>query len=753
MQAIPKDLAKKLPISADAKKKKYSAEKIACFRRCMKKVGVKAQKECLKKCMTDKKKEVKSTDKIKQQKDKTKDKTTAKPERRSGGRGGGGGGGGGGKGGGGAPRVRQPPIVPTQPTAQRTMQPPPLVTLKAKAPKEPKIPKIPAPIIRVPDFSKRKKPSAKDLQRMEDEVAARHGAPAPAPAGGVNPFRPSQSLDTNMRDGTPIPQEPLPASPEDVLMGMATPIPTPVRTPSPPDVRMGTPLPASDYGTDDEVTNITTPAPRDDSPSVANVFFVHPTSRGRPKRQQRTANARAQQLAQANVNVALGAGTPAQEALVDSSIVNQQRHNMISATREMMSSIPADRASPPAQPHSLQSSPVQSHPEMTQIPGARSSTSAYQGHNVDEPEALELALARSMTEITDGQVAGTTPARVALKERRQDFNSRRRNTVAGTQQSARDATVDQRRRQNTHTRAMANARRVAQAKADELSQGAFNLARAKATVRAVDNQIQADNLQRAQQAVRVADAQIQARQAADVVTARIKDAQLQTQASIAQTLGGRKRTQTAVAKPRRSTAEEIAQADRKMTEDIERNMRKIRFDTEANILAEYSASVRNKAHRGFRKRSDSLENVDALLTNFARTPTPPSQSRGSLDDDLIGDWDGTPSPASTEPYIHSGDTPSPNTLVQTMVKRTQFQQFARQERAKLQDFAKGERAKLESRYTTVPAIRYIGNSRIVGNGAGNGAGAVDRGDYIDNTSNHQEEEKEEYDQQEFKSAE
>lgn len=703
MQAIPKDLAKKLPISADAKKKRYSAEKIACFRRCMKKVGVKAQKECLKKCMTDKKKEVKSTDKIKQQKEKSKDKTTAKPERRSGGRGGGGGGGGKG---GGAPRVRQPPIVPTQPTGQRTMQPPPLVTLKSKQPTEPK---IPAPVIRVPDWSKRKKPSAKDLQRMEDEVFARYGGPAPAvPAGGVapaNPFRPTQSLDTNMKDGTPIPQVPLPPSPADVRMGMASRSPTPVRTPSPPDVRMGTPLPASDYGTDDEVTAITTPAPRDDSPSVANVFFVHPTSRGRPKRQQRTANARAQQLAQANVNVALGAGTPAQEALVDSSIVNQQRHNMISATRELMSSIPADRASPPAQPHSLQSSPVQSHPEMTQIPGARSSTSAYQGHNVDEdePEALEMVLARSMAEITDGQVAGTTPARVTLKEELQDFNSRRRNTVAGTQQSARDATVEQRRRQNTHTRAMANARRVAQEKADELSQGAFNLARAKATVRAVDNQLTADNLQRAQQAVRVADAQIQARQAADVVTARIKDTQLQTQASIAQTLGGRK---------------------------------------EQDILAEYSASVRNKAHRGFSKRPDSLENVDALLTNFARTPTPPSQSRGSLDDDWIGDWDGTPSPASTEPYVHRGDTPSPTTMTQTMLKREKFR-----------DFAKEERAKLTSRYVTVPAIRYIGNSRVVGNGAGNGAGAVDRGDYISNTSNHQEEEKEEYDQQEFKSAE
>jgi len=716
MQAIPKDLAKKLPISADAKKKKYSAEKIACFRRCMKKVGVKAQKECLKKCMTDKKKEVKSTDKIKQQKEKSKDKTTAKPERRSGGRGGGGGGGKGS----GAPRVRQPPIVPTQPTGQRTMQPPPLVTLKSKQPTEPK---IPAPVIRVPDFSKRKKPSAKDLRRMEDEVFARYGGPAPAVPAGVNPFRPSQSLDTNMRDGTPIPQVPLPPSPADVRMGMASRSPTPVRTPSPPDVRMSTPLPASDYGTDDEVTAITTPAPRDDSPSVANVFFVHPASRGRPKRQQRTANARAQQLAQANVNVALGAGTPAQEALVDSSIVNQQRHNMISATRELMSSIPADRASPPAQPHSLQSSPVQSHPEMTQIPGARSSTSAYQGHGVDEPEALEIALERSMAEIIDGQVAGTTPARVTLKEELQDFNSRRRNTVAGTQQSARDATVEQRRRQNTHTRAMANARRVAQAKADELSQGAFNLARAKATVRAVDNQIQADNL-------RVADAQIRARQAADIVTAQIKadnlqraqasvravNAQLQTQASIAQTLGGRKRTQTAVAKPTRSTAEEIAQAERETIEDITRGMRKVRFDTEAKDYQDLNYSL--------------------------MAPSQPSPSRGSLDDDLIGDWDGTPSPTSTEPYVHRGDTPSPKTMTQTMLKREKFRTFAKE-----------ERAKLTSRYVTVPAVRYIGNNRVVGNGAGNGAGAVDRGDYIDNTSNHQEEEKEEYEQQEFKSAE
>ena len=45
MQALPKDLASKLPISAEAKKKKYSPAKIACFRKCMKKVGKKAQKE------------------------------------------------------------------------------------------------------------------------------------------------------------------------------------------------------------------------------------------------------------------------------------------------------------------------------------------------------------------------------------------------------------------------------------------------------------------------------------------------------------------------------------------------------------------------------------------------------------------------------------------------------------------------------------------------------------------------------------
>jgi hypothetical protein len=39
--------------------------------------------------------------------------------------------------------------------------------------------------------------------------------------------------------------------------------------------------------------------------------------------------------------------------------------------------------------------PVQRHSEMTQIPGMRQSTSAIQGHGVDEPEALKEALRRS----------------------------------------------------------------------------------------------------------------------------------------------------------------------------------------------------------------------------------------------------------------------------------------------------------------------------------------------------------------------
>ena len=40
--------------------------------------------------------------------------------------------------------------------------------------------------------------------------------------------------------------------------------------------------------------------------------------------------------------------------------------------------------------------PVQSHPVSSQIPTARHSTSHYQGHNVDEPQALRRALANSL---------------------------------------------------------------------------------------------------------------------------------------------------------------------------------------------------------------------------------------------------------------------------------------------------------------------------------------------------------------------
>ena len=40
--------------------------------------------------------------------------------------------------------------------------------------------------------------------------------------------------------------------------------------------------------------------------------------------------------------------------------------------------------------------PVQSHPVSTQIPTARHSTSHYQGHGVDEPQAVRIALANSL---------------------------------------------------------------------------------------------------------------------------------------------------------------------------------------------------------------------------------------------------------------------------------------------------------------------------------------------------------------------
>ena len=50
------------------------------------------------------------------------------------------------------------------------------------------------------------------------------------------------------------------------------------------------------------------------------------------------------------------------------------------------------------------SSSVRRHSRMTQIPGARCSTSTYQGHNVDEPEASQEALRRSRDGTTTGQL-------------------------------------------------------------------------------------------------------------------------------------------------------------------------------------------------------------------------------------------------------------------------------------------------------------------------------------------------------------
>jgi hypothetical protein len=51
---------------------------------------------------------------------------------------------------------------------------------------------------------------------------------------------------------------------------------------------------------------------------------------------------------------------------------------------------------------------VKSHSRMTQIPGARHSTSTYQGHGVDEPEALQKALRRSLA-TTTGQLLQLFP--------------------------------------------------------------------------------------------------------------------------------------------------------------------------------------------------------------------------------------------------------------------------------------------------------------------------------------------------------
>ena len=543
MQAIPKDLAKKLPISADAKKKKYSAEKIACFRRCMKKVGVKAQKECLKKCMTDKKKEVKSTDKIKQQKDKTKDKTTAKPERRSGGRGGGGGGGKGS----GAPRVRQPPIVPTQQRALPTMQPPPLVSLTRPKPKKPifatkkesaqilqaaadalmnrtaeqlmadinaaridpsrrgELPAllakynevvadmqefknrskdyardqerislmiplrrpVPAPVpLRVPDFSGRVRPTDAELQQTEDEIFAKYGqtrAPADNP---VNPFRPSMHIPSVP---APVPlrvpdfsgrvrptDAELQKTEDDVFAKYGMPSTPPS---SPPTNPFGLPAPTTLALTPSALVLPPSPPPSPTLPPVNDTVMT----RGDPPDWPRDLTLHQESLKERrrqSVDRRRRMNTQMVEADVNRSITAQQTVNRVDATQQALALIPPV---PLVQlPPSLQSSPVQSptlppvqsHPEMTQIPGAKSSTSAYQGHNVDEPEALALALSRS---IADGQQSGT-PARVGLKETVQNYNSERRNNASGVQQTARTAVINQRRAQLGRRNEMENAR-------------------------------------------------------------------------------------------------------------------------------------------------------------------------------------------------------------------------------------------------------------------------------------------------------
>ena len=560
MQALPKDLAKKLPISAEQKKKKYSAEKIACFRRCMKKVGVKAQKECLKKCMTDKKADVKSTDKTKA---KSKDKSTAKPERRSGGRGGGGGGKGSG-----APRIRQPPIVPTQ---QRTptMQPPPLVSLTRPKPEKPvfatqkesaqvlgavaaaqmekeaarlmadinavridpsrrgELPAllakynevvadmqefknrskdfvreqareegmiplrrpVPAPVApRVPDFSKRDRPTDAELQQTEDEIFAKYGqtrAPADNP---VNPFRPSMH----------IPSVPAPVAPrvpdfsdrkrltdaelqkiEDEVFakyGMpSTPPSTPPTNPFglPPD-------PTALALTPSALVLPPSPPPSPPLPPVNDSVMT----RGDPPdwpRDLAPYQGSLKERRRQSVDRRRRMNTLMVDADVNRSITAQQTVNRVDATQQALALIPPELSLVPLPP-SLQSSPessptfppVQSHAQMTQIPGAKSSTSAYQGHNVDEPEALAFALSRS---IADGQQSGTATARVGLKETVQNYNSERRNNAAGVQETARTAVINQRRELLGRRKQMANARGVARTFAGAQSRIMFDLDR------------------------------------------------------------------------------------------------------------------------------------------------------------------------------------------------------------------------------------------------------------------------------------
>ena len=60
--------------------------------------------------------------------------------------------------------------------------------------------------------------------------------------------------------------------------------------------------------------------------------------------------------------------------------------------------------------------PVERHAAPSQIPGARHSTSELQGHGVDEPEAVALAIARSLEPASEPQDVPSEPSEGEAEE-------------------------------------------------------------------------------------------------------------------------------------------------------------------------------------------------------------------------------------------------------------------------------------------------------------------------------------------------
>ncbi len=472
MQALPKDLADKLPISAEAKKKKYSPAKIACFRKCMKKVGKKAQKECLAKC--SKKKDTKKTEKVDTKKDpRKKDSTKAPPERRKGGGGGGGGGGRGRR----EPPLRQPP--PQQQVAQPQMMPRgganPIIALNRP------IRTTPSGSIVFPDGSyvtkEGKRVSAKEATNKKGRTQTMGGSVV-TPRGTViddeGNVRDEQG-DVGMGNAPPPPAPPVPRAPPTVeteyqksarerreldrvtvemenvdpqfaeissmdtsAIGASAPAPAPAPAKptkktqfaprpritgtspaynpifpgllSPPALDLDAPAPSpeplpewyTNMGKEDSV-----PAPAPTLGQLADAVGItggDAMARKQKRNEKRQALGRLdeEQRRTAQRQATRSTDTTASEMTARRppplNIQSAQQQPGFAETY----GTPYDRLDSSAkdsliaygnQPSTIP--PVQRHSEMTQIPGMRQSTSAIQGHGVDEPEALKEALRRS----------------------------------------------------------------------------------------------------------------------------------------------------------------------------------------------------------------------------------------------------------------------------------------------------------------------------------------------------------------------